>query len=254
MGCAGSLLLPAGFFRSQWAAAILHCRVRASHCDGFSCGTLGPVHPKGNHPWIFTERTDVEAEAPTILWPPDAKTQLIGKDSDVGTHGGHEEKGVTEDEQVGWHHWLIGHEFERALENGEGQGSLTCCSPWGCRVRHDWATEQASVASVAAAHSSVVVARGLSGLVACGIFTDLGRTRVPCIGRRGGFLTTGPARRSHWTCFQSETLHKPCFPFLSESRGTVCSSGWICSESPELSPTTTFALPVQGPKSRKDKL
>ena len=78
-------------------------------------------------------RTDVEAEAPTILWPPDAKTRLIGKDSDVGAHGGHEQKGVTEDEMVGWHHRFNGHEFEQALENGEGQGSLTCCSPLGCK-------------------------------------------------------------------------------------------------------------------------
>ena len=70
---------------------------------------IQPVHPKGNQPWIFTGRAD--AEAP-ILWPPDAKSQLTGKDPDAGKDWGQEEKGMTEDEMVGWHHWLNGHEFE----------------------------------------------------------------------------------------------------------------------------------------------
>ena len=96
----------------------------------------------GNQPWIFTERTDAEAEAP-ILWPPDMKSCLIGKDPDVGTDWRQEEKGVTEDETVGWHHWLDGHEFEQSPGDGEGQGSLACCSPWGSqRVRQDIATQQ----------------------------------------------------------------------------------------------------------------
>ena len=86
------------------------------------------VNPKGNEPWIFIGRTD--AEAP-ILWPPDAKSQLIGKDPDAGKDWRQEEKGATEDEMVGWHHWLNGHEFEKAPGNGKGQGSLVCCSPWG---------------------------------------------------------------------------------------------------------------------------
>ena len=86
------------------------------------------VNPKGNQPWIFIERTD--AEAP-ILWPPDAKSRLIGKGPGAGKDWGQEEKGVTEDEMAGQHHWLIGHEFEQALGDGEGQGSLACCSPWG---------------------------------------------------------------------------------------------------------------------------
>ena len=72
---------------------------------------IQPVHPKGNQPWIFTGRTDVEAETP-ILWPPDAKNWLIGKDPDAGKDWRQEEKGMTEDEMVGWHHWLDGHEFE----------------------------------------------------------------------------------------------------------------------------------------------
>ena len=72
---------------------------------------IKPVNPKGNHPWIFMGRTDAEAEAP-ILWPPDAKSWLIGKDSDAGRDWGQEEKGMTEDEMVGWYHWLNGDEFE----------------------------------------------------------------------------------------------------------------------------------------------
>ena len=84
------------------------------------------VHPKGNQPWMFTERTG--AEAP-ILWPPDVKSQLTGKDPDAGNHWGQEEKGVTEDEMVGWHHQLNEHEFEQTLGYSEGQGNLACCSP-----------------------------------------------------------------------------------------------------------------------------
>ena len=82
--------------------------------------------------WIFTGRTDAEGEAP-ILWPPDAKSQFIRKDPDAGKDWRQEEKGTTEDEMVGWHHWLNRHEFEQALGDGEGQGSQACCSPWGCR-------------------------------------------------------------------------------------------------------------------------
>ena len=87
---------------------------------------IKPVHPKGNKPWIFIGRTDAKAEAP-VLWPPDAKSRLTGKDPDAGENWGPEEKGATEDKMVWWHHWLNGHEF------GQGQGSLTCCSPWGCK-------------------------------------------------------------------------------------------------------------------------
>ena len=72
---------------------------------------IQPVHPKGNQSWIFIGRTDAEAEIP-ILWPPDVKNWLIGKDPDAGKDWRWEEKGTTEDEMVGWHHWLNGHEFE----------------------------------------------------------------------------------------------------------------------------------------------
>ena len=90
--------------------------------------------------WIFTGRTDAEAEAP-IFWPPDAKSWLIGKDPDAGKDRGQEEKGTTEDEMVGWHHRLNGHEFEHALGTGVGWGSLACPRAWGRRLRHDWVTE-----------------------------------------------------------------------------------------------------------------
>ena len=95
---------------------------------------IKPVNPKGSQPWIFTGRTeaDAESEAP-ILWSPDVKSRLIGKDPDAGKDWRQKEKGETEDEMVGWHHWLNGHEFEQTLGDGEGQGSLACCSPWGCK-------------------------------------------------------------------------------------------------------------------------
>ena len=89
---------------------------------------IQPVHPKGDQHWIFTGRND--AEAP-ILWPPHAKSQLIGKDLNAGKVWGQEEKGLTEDEMVEWHHWLNGHEFEKTAGDSEGQGSLVCYNPWG---------------------------------------------------------------------------------------------------------------------------
>ena len=95
-----------------------------------NCKEIHPVHPKGNQSWIFIGRTDAEAKTP-ILWPPDVKNWLIGKDSDAGNDWRWEEKGMTEDEMVGWHHWLDGHEFKQALGVSDGQGSLACCSPWG---------------------------------------------------------------------------------------------------------------------------
>ena len=88
------------------------------------------VNHKGNQSWIFIfESTEAEAEAP-ILWPPHAESQFIGKDPDAGKDWRQEEKGMTEDEIVGWYHWLNGHKFEQAPGDG-GQGSLAYCSPWG---------------------------------------------------------------------------------------------------------------------------
>ena len=86
------------------------------------CKEIQPVHPKGNQSWIFIGRIDAEVEAP-ILWPPDVKNWLTGKDPDAGKDKRHEEKGATEDEMVGWHHQLDGCEFQQAPEVGDGQGS-----------------------------------------------------------------------------------------------------------------------------------
>ena len=94
------------------------------------CKEIKAVNPKGNKFWIFIGRTDAEAEAP-ILCLPDAKNWLIRKDPDAGKDWKQEEKGTTEDEMLGWHHQLNGHEFEQAPGDGDGQGSLACCIPWG---------------------------------------------------------------------------------------------------------------------------
>ena len=92
------------------------------------CKEIKPVNPKGNQSWIFTGRTNAQAETP-ILWPPDVKNWLIGKDPDAGKDWRQEEKGMTEDEMVGWHQRLDGREFEQAPGVDDGQGSLACCSP-----------------------------------------------------------------------------------------------------------------------------
>ena len=91
---------------------------------------IKPVNPKGNKSWIFIRRTDAEIEVP-ILWPLDVKNWLIGKDPDAGEDWRQEEEGMTEDEMVGWHHLLNRHEFEQAPGDGDGQGNLVYCSPWG---------------------------------------------------------------------------------------------------------------------------
>ena len=91
---------------------------------------IQPVNPKGNRSWIFIERTDAEAEAP-IIWPPNAKNWLTGKDPDAGKDWRQEEKGMAEDQMVGWHHGLNLHKFEQAPGDGDGQGSLACYSPLG---------------------------------------------------------------------------------------------------------------------------
>ena len=108
------------------------------------CKEIKSVNP--NQPWIFIWRTDAEAEAP-ILWPPDAKSQLIRKEPDAGKHW-KQEKGMTEDEMVGWHHRLTGHEFEQTLGDGEGQGSLVCRSLCDHKSKawfSDWTTTNRNV-------------------------------------------------------------------------------------------------------------
>ena len=93
------------------------------------CKEIKPVNPNGNQPCIFIGRTDAEAEA-LILWPPNAKNWLTGKDPDAGKDWRQKEKGMAEDEMVGWHHWLNGYEFEHTLADSGGQRSLVCCSSW----------------------------------------------------------------------------------------------------------------------------
>ena len=88
------------------------------------------VHPKGNQSWVFIGRTDAKAET-QILWRPDVKSWLIWKDPDAGKDWGQEEKGMIEDEMVGWHHWLNGDEFGKTLGVDYGQGGLACCNSWG---------------------------------------------------------------------------------------------------------------------------
>ena len=96
------------------------------------CKEIQPVHPKGDQSWVFIGRTDAEAETP-ILWPPHEKSWLIGKDSYAQRDWGQEEKGTTEDEMAGWHHWLVAHEFGWTLRVGDGQGGLACCNSLGCK-------------------------------------------------------------------------------------------------------------------------
>ena len=103
---------------------------------------IQPVNPKGNQSWILIGRTDVEAEA-TKLCPPDAKNWLTEKYPDAGKEWRQEEKGMTEDEMVGWHHWFNGHEFGQAPGDGEGQGTLESMRLQ--RVGHNWMTEQQQI-------------------------------------------------------------------------------------------------------------
>ena len=109
------------------------------------------LNTEGDQPWDFFGRNDIKAETP-ILWPPIAKCWLIRKDPNAGKDWGQEEKGTTEDEMVGWHHWLDRHEFEQALGVGDGQGSLTCWNPWGCKELdknnwNDWLSLHTSIFS-----------------------------------------------------------------------------------------------------------
>ena len=96
------------------------------------CKEMQPVHSKGDQSWVFIGRSDAEVETP-VLWPPHAKSWLIGKDSDAGRDWGQEEKGMTEDEMAGWHHWIDGRESEWTPGVGDGQGGLACYDSWGSK-------------------------------------------------------------------------------------------------------------------------
>ena len=106
---------------------LLNCGVGE---DSWESLGVQPVHPKADQSWVFIGRADVEAETP-VLWPPNGKSWLIWKDPDAGKDWGQEEKGMTEDEMVGWHHWFNGHGFGWTQGVGDGQGSLVCCGSWG---------------------------------------------------------------------------------------------------------------------------
>ena len=108
---------------------LLNCGVGEDSWEPLGCKEIQPGHPKGNQSWIFTGRTDAEAEAP-ILCPPDAKDWLIGKDLDAGEDWRQEEKGMTEHEMVRWHHRSDGHEFEQVPGIGDGHRRLACYNPW----------------------------------------------------------------------------------------------------------------------------
>ena len=109
---------------------LLNCYLENTLESPLDFKEIQPVQPKGDYTWMFIGRTDVKAETP-VLSPSDAKSWLIWKDPDAGKDWKKEEKGTTEDEMVGWHHQLNGHESEQTVGDGEGQGSLACCSPWG---------------------------------------------------------------------------------------------------------------------------
>ena len=94
------------------------------------CREIQPVHSEGHQSWVFFGRTDAKAETP-VLWPLHAKSWLIGKESDAGRDWGQEEKGTTEDEMAGWHHWLDGRESEWTPGVGSEQGGVACCDSWG---------------------------------------------------------------------------------------------------------------------------
>ena len=118
----------------------MNCDVREILESPLGCMEIKLVNANGNQPWILIGRTDCKAEAP-ILWPSDSKNWLNGKYPNARNDWGQEKKGATVDEMVGWNHWLDGHEFEEALGAGDGQRSLACCSPWGCKesdMMSDW--------------------------------------------------------------------------------------------------------------------
>ena len=109
---------------------LLNCGVGEDSWESLGLQEIQPVHPKGDQSCVFIGRTDAEVEPP-ILWPPHAKSWLIGKDPDAGRDWGQEEKGTTEDEMAGWHYWLDGRESQWTPGVGDGQGGLACCDSWG---------------------------------------------------------------------------------------------------------------------------
>ena len=109
---------------------LLNCGVGEDLESPLDCKEIQPVHSEGDQPWVFLGRNDAKAETP-VLWPPHAKSWLIGKDSDAVRDWGQEEKGATEDEMAGWHHWFNRCEFEWTPGIGDGQEGLACCNSRG---------------------------------------------------------------------------------------------------------------------------
>ena len=109
---------------------LLNCGVGEDSWESLGLQEIQPVPSEGDQPWDFFGRNDAKAETP-VLWPPHAKSWLIGKDFDAGRDWGQEEKGMTEEEMAGWHHWLYGCESEWTPGDGDGQGGLVCCISWG---------------------------------------------------------------------------------------------------------------------------
>ena len=129
----GCLLWPVlSLGKTLLAFALLHSVLEKTLGSPLDCKEIQPVHTKGDPSWVFFGRTDTEAETP-ILWPPHAKSWLIGKDSDAGRDWGQDEKGMTESEMAGWHHWLDGRESEWTPGVGDGQGGLACCDSSGSK-------------------------------------------------------------------------------------------------------------------------
>ena len=127
---------------AHWELMLLNYGAGEDSSEFLDNKELKPVNPKWNQPWIFIGRTDVKAEA-TILWPPDAKSRLIGKHPDAGKDWRQKEKMTAEYEMVRQHHWLNGHELGEISGDGKGQGGLVCCSPWGAKSQtwlFDWTT------------------------------------------------------------------------------------------------------------------
>ena len=137
---------------------LLNCGVGETLESPLDCKEIQPVHLEGDQSWVFIGRTDAEAETP-ILWAPNEKSWLIGKDPDAGKDWGQEEKGTTEDEMVGWHHWLNKHGFGWTLAAGDGQGGLACCVHGVAKNQtglSDWTELKAHSVAVSTLSQSVV--------------------------------------------------------------------------------------------------
>ena len=162
------------------------------------CREIQPVYPKIIQSWAFIGMTDAEAESP-ILWSPDVKNWLTRKDPDAGKDWRQEEKQTIEDEMVGWHHWLDGHEFEQAPGVGDGQGGLVCCSPWGCKELDmtDWLSLHYSVQFSHSVVSDSLRPHGLQ------------HARLSC--------PSPTPRACSNSCLLSQWCHPPSYPLSSPS-------------------------------------